>query len=101
MRIVNNCKYQINDAAGRPEGGACLLSLQTSRAPPRVPEWGWDPTAKFAGGYGARFRHFVGTVRGVCRNVYWSNVWVRPASAPRFPCPQIRRTKTRLTSGGG
>src|SRR5664280_155557 len=31
-RIVNNCKYEMNEATGQTDGVVCLLSLQTRKA---------------------------------------------------------------------
>src|ERR1035438_3098959 len=39
-RIVNNCKYEMNDVVRQADGAVCLLSLQTRRALPKVPRWG-------------------------------------------------------------
>jgi len=39
-RIVNNCKYEMNDVVRQADGAVCLLSLQPRRALPKVPRWG-------------------------------------------------------------
>src|SRR5664279_2617399 len=39
-RIVNNCKYEMNDAVRQADGAVCLLSLQTRRVLPKCLVWG-------------------------------------------------------------